>query len=100
MIHFGHQKNSKYKKADIFFSSKIFLLLNDHQLSVKEYNTNVTDVSFVKGLIDTKTIQRATSWLPAGEILVHYQSPRRTAGSNYESYLVYHILSSSSFRFL
>ena len=46
-------QKSKY----IFFSSKIFLPLNDHQLSIKEHNENVTDVSFVKGLIDTKTIQ-------------------------------------------
>lgn len=52
MVHFGHQKNLRYKKANTFFSSKIFLPLNDHQLSIKEYNENVTDVSFVKGLID------------------------------------------------
>lgn len=58
MVHFGHQKNLRYKKVNtFFFSSKIFLPLNDHQLSIKEYNENVTDVSFVKGLIDTKTIQ-------------------------------------------
>ena len=62
MVHFGHQKNLKYKKADNFVSSKIFLLLNDHQPSLKEYyHANVTDISFVKRLTDTKTIQMATS---------------------------------------
>ena len=61
MVHFRHQKNLKYKKAQFLrrlFASMILLLLNNAQLSVKEYNWSVTDVLFDKGLIETKTIEK------------------------------------------
>ena len=61
MIHFRHQKNLKYKKAQFLrrlFASMILLLLNNAQLSVKEHNWSVTDVLFDKGLIETKTIEK------------------------------------------
>lgn len=49
------------QKRESFFASKISLLLNYVQLSVKEYNENVTDVLFDKGMTDTKTIEKTTS---------------------------------------
>ena len=48
------------QKRESFFASKISLLLNYVQLSVKEYNENVTDVLFDKGMTDTKTIEKTT----------------------------------------
>lgn len=97
----------RYKKAKIFrslFTSKIFLFGNKQQPSVHErkkiprtfrcWGANWHE----RHRQDNKLITRlqAKFWSPTFQS----QSPWRTAGGNFKPYLLYHILSSSSFRLL
>lgn len=112
-VNIGRQKvrslplSIRYKKAKVFrslFTSKIFLFGNKQQLSVHErkkiprtfrcWGANWHE----RHRQDNKLITRlqAKFWSPTFQS----QSPWRTAGGNFKPYLLYHILSSSSFRLL